>query len=128
MDDRTLEELDGTHWDEPDANATSLVKACHRLRKVPVRNLSNDDLRLLLGQQIGAEWLVPIALARLSEEPLAGDLYPGDLLTAVLRTDPRHWEVHAEDLASLWDVRVALVQIASHARQLLGRTDWPSFE
>src|SRR5512134_323083 len=102
MDDRTLEELDGQSWGEAEPDAAILVRECHRLRKVPVRKLSNDELRLLLGQQIGAEWLVSIALARLHEEPLAGDLYPGDLLNAVLRTDSKHWETHSDDLASLW--------------------------
>ena len=128
MDDTTLEELDGQSWGEADADATGLVRECHRLRRIPVRNLSNDDLRLLLGQQIGEEWLVPIALARLHQEPLAGDLYPGDLLNAVLKIDVKHWEIHADDLASLRALRAALEQIDSRARQLLGRSDWPSFE
>jgi hypothetical protein len=84
-------------------------------------------LSLLLGQQIGAEWLVPIALARLLEEPLAGDLYPGDLLNAVLRTDSKHWETHPDDSVSLWAIRTALDQIGSDVAKLLAQNDWPSF-
>jgi hypothetical protein len=128
MDDqRTLEELDGEHWHEPNADATGLIRACYRLRKVPVGTLSNDDLRLLLDQQIGTVWLVPIALARLSKEPLAGDIYPGDLLNAVLTTDSKHWETHPDDRASLWAIRTALDQIGSDVVKLLERSDWPAF-
>jgi hypothetical protein len=126
MDDqRTLGELDGQHSGEPDADATGLIRNSHRLGRVPVGSLSNDDLRLLLGQQIGAAWLVPIALARLREEPLAGDLYPGDLLNAVLRTDSLHWGMHPEDRASLRVIRTALDQIGSDAAKVIERSDWP---
>jgi hypothetical protein len=44
-------------------------------------------------------FLMPIAIDRLEEEPLAeGDFYPGDLLTAVLRTDESFWAKHPECL------------------------------
>jgi hypothetical protein len=79
------------------------------------------------GQQIGTVWLVPIALARLLDEPLAGDLYPGDLLNAVLRTDSKYWETHPDDRASLWAIRTTLDQIGSDVAKLLERSDWPAF-
>jgi hypothetical protein len=118
-DSKTLEELDGQRWDEPDEDASGLVKECHRLRRVPLRTLTNDEVRLLLGQKIGPEWLVSVAVTRLLEEPLAGDLYPGDLLSAVLRTDASHWERHPEDAMSLAGVRVAWSRFMRKRRSFL---------
>lgn len=83
---RSLEQLDRERWGEAPPGATGLVEDVHRLRRVPVRDLSNEDLRLLLGQTIGAEWLIPRAFDRLDGDPLAGDWYPGDQLRASCRS------------------------------------------
>ena len=129
MDDdaaKTLQELDGQRWAEPE-NPTGLVDDVHRLRRVPIGNLSDDDLRLLLGQRVGAEWLVPRALERLEIEPLAGDLYPGDLLGAVLRTTDEYWNSHPTKLMRLWAVRQALESIRDVANKALVDDGWPAF-
>ena len=56
---------------------------------VPVRELTTENLRILIGQQIGLECLVPLALDALEQSPFeSGDYYPGDLLT-VVREFPR---------------------------------------
>lgn len=40
----------------------------------------------MIGQNIGLPWLLPLAIARLEEDPWAsGDLYPGDLLAMAAR-------------------------------------------
>jgi hypothetical protein len=124
---RTLEELEGDRWGEPDDSATSLIRDCHRLRTVPLGFLSDDDVRLLLGQTIGLDWLVPLALSRLEKDPFAGDLYRGDLLAAVLRAGTAYWADHPADTLSLWHVRDSLEQLRTDADQLLSRHDWPTF-
>jgi hypothetical protein len=124
---RTLEELDGERWGEPDKEATTLMRECHRLRTVPLGNLSIGDLRLLLGQQIGTEWLVPLALDRLHDDPLAGEWYPGDVLNSVLGVGAIYWEAHPSETMSLWAVRQALEQVRSEATKFLERDDWPAF-
>lgn len=91
MDERrlaqTLDELEGDTWGPPGFDS-HLVQETHRLRSIPIGELTVENLRLLLGQQIGTPWLVPLALAQLVDDPLAmGDFYPGDLLTSVLGTD-----------------------------------------
>ncbi|MDO5287163.1 MAG: contact-dependent growth inhibition system immunity protein [Actinomycetia bacterium] len=79
-------------WPPPPDSATDLVRRCHRLRRVPVGELTTEGLRVLLGQQIGVPTLLPLAVARLVEDPLtAGDYYPGDLLRAVLRLPDQAW-------------------------------------
>jgi len=56
-----------------------------------------ENIRLLIGQDISAEILVPMALDILQDEPLAmGDFYPGDLLVSVLRLPASFWNQHPE--------------------------------
>jgi hypothetical protein len=124
---RTLEELDGEHWEEPEDRATRLVRDAHRLRTVPIGSLSVGDLRLLLGQQIGVQWLVPVALEHLRQDPFAGQMYSGDLLNAVLRAGSDYWDEHPSETMSLWLVRQALENVRDEADKLLTRDDWPAF-
>jgi hypothetical protein len=82
--DRTLEELEGDDWGEPKFSSY-VVTTCHRLRRKPVRDLTDEELRLATGQQMGLQFLLPIAIKRLQSDPLAsGDMYPGALLENVL--------------------------------------------
>jgi hypothetical protein len=93
---RTLEELEGVEWGEPPFGS-HLVTECHRLRRVPLQDLRPEDLRLLIGQQIGVEYLAPLALEVLAADPwTSGDLYDGDLLDAVLKLPDAFWHTHPE--------------------------------
>jgi len=107
----TLEELEGDNWGVP-PYPSHLVAECHRLRRVQLRSLTPDNLRLLIGQNIGLQFLVPLALQHLREDPLAqGDFYPGDLLCAVLRVNPEFWK---KDSKRYEEIKV----IADKARSL----------
>ena len=84
---KTLEEIENDFWDEP-VSDSSIVATCHELRKKPLDQLSAEDLRLLIGQNIGLPILLPEALKLLVRQPLtSGDLYEGDLLKAVIDCD-----------------------------------------
>lgn len=77
----------------PPTYGSHLVDKCHRLRDVPVENLDVEGLRVLIGQNIGLTWLVPLAVPKLEEDPfLSGDFYRGDLLKSVLCADPAFYE------------------------------------
>ena len=85
---RTLEELEGQDWGAPESAPTPMVARCLALRRTSLSMLSPGDLRLLLGQQIGLKYLVPKALGLVADQPLReADLYPGDLLSVLLRVD-----------------------------------------
>ena len=132
MDDhdlaQSLEELEGDVWGARPDYDSHLVREAHRLRSVPLRDLTVEDLRLLLGQQIGTRWLMPLALARLAEDPLAeGDNYPGDLLAAVLRTDAPYWSDHPDQLLALFEVRGSLQLVRDATDRLLAEQGWPPF-
>jgi hypothetical protein len=113
---RTLDELDPPAWDEPVATDTHLVKTCHRLRKKPIGDFSVEDLRIMIGQAIGLEVLIPLALHALEQEPLLeGDFFPGDLLLNVLRVDPGFWRSHPKEATT---IRALLARVEVVPRQL----------
>lgn len=92
----TLEQFENDFWPEIDF-PSRLVESCHRYRKIPLSALSIEQLRLLLSQQIGLVYLVPLALDVLSKNILAeGDLYEGDLLASVVKLPLTFWQQYPE--------------------------------
>lgn len=99
---RTLEQMDGQDWGEPETAPTGMVARCLRLRRTPLKDFTVSDLRLMIGQQIGLRTLVPRALQLVSNEPLLeADFYPGDLLCALLRIDKAYWSDSSVELGQL---------------------------
>jgi hypothetical protein len=85
----------------------------HDLRRKPVGQLSSGELRLLIGQEIGLSYLVPVALDLLEAEPLAeGDFYPGDLLNSVLSLGPLFWNSHKDLWARADEMATAIQSLA----------------
>ena len=105
----SLDVLDPPAWGAAPKGATGLMRRCHALRSKPIDDLTVEDLRLLIQQQIGLRYLVPIALQRLRQDPLAeGDFYPGDLLAALLRVAGDFWQQRPELNRELRNVLDAL--------------------
>ena len=110
--DKSLQELERSDWGEPTYDSY-FVTISHRLRRVPLRQFTVEDLRIMIGQNIGLQYLVPLALEHLRKDPLAeGDFYPGDLLKMVLAADAHFWREHAQ-----WHKEVE--HIERHARDLI---------
>ncbi|GHJ50947.1 hypothetical protein Nm8I071_02540 [Nonomuraea sp. TT08I-71] len=73
-------------WPDPGPDTSFLVRRCTELRRKPLAEFTVEDLRIMLGQEIGVPALLPLATEVLLRETLAeGDYYPGDLLRTVLR-------------------------------------------
>jgi hypothetical protein len=88
---KSLQQLEGEDWGEPTFH-TRLARECHRLHRVPLRDFTVEDLRIMIGQDIGLKYLAFLALERLQADPYAeGDLYPGDLLVSALGSDAGFW-------------------------------------
>lgn len=98
INDMTLEELEEEYWDDP-GETTKLIRTCFELRKKPLKDFNAEDLRIMIGQRIGLEYLIPIAVNLLNENPyVQATFYPGDLLLYVLNNvSQQYWEEH-EDL------------------------------
>ncbi|WP_279388953.1 contact-dependent growth inhibition system immunity protein [Baia soyae] len=74
-----------------------VVTTVHNARLKPLQDLTNEELRVLVGQKVSLEYVVPIAFERLFEDPFLGaDLYRGDLLQAILRVDSCFWNEHID--------------------------------
>jgi len=95
----TLQDIGGEDWGEP-TYPSHLVTECHRLRRVPLRDFRVEDLRILISQKFNIDILMPLALARLEENPwVDGDYYEGDLLQAVVDVPSSFWEANP----TLWN-------------------------
>lgn len=106
----TLEAIENRSWGEAPADASYLVRTVHELRRKPLGQLSVEDLRILLGQDVGTEIILPGALAVLEREPLAeGDYYPGDLLAVILALPVEYWRNHP-DQSDQFDAIVSRVE------------------
>jgi hypothetical protein len=119
---KSLQELDGDAWGESTLDS-HLVATCHRLRRKPIKEFTVEDLRIMVGQSIGLEFLVPIAIEiEILEINLfaEGDLYPGDLLEALISgSPPQFWSEHS-DLARRLD---AVLRRAMENLSMLGEID-----
>ncbi|MFF3327818.1 contact-dependent growth inhibition system immunity protein [Streptomyces sp. NPDC002889] len=108
---RSLEELERDCWPAPPADATRLAVTAHALRSKPIGELTIEDMRMLIRQDVGLPYLLPLALDVLRGNPLAeGDMYEGDLLSAVVTRSPAAWS----ELARLrHDLRVIVSELAA---------------
>ena len=113
---KSLQDIDGEDWGEPTYDS-HLVKECHRLRRVPLCQFGVEDLRIMIGQHIGMEHLMPLAVEHLRADPLTeGAYYSGDLLAAALRTGKEFWQQHPD-----WKREVAA--IAEHVAPFLSSNE-----
>ena len=89
---KSLEEIENGYWREPEY-LSSLVINCHKNRQIPLKELTPDQIRLLLGQNIGTKYLLPLALNILKENPYIDcTYYPCDLLLLIAeRIDIKYW-------------------------------------
>lgn len=115
--ERSLEELEGQRWPDPPADATGLVRAVHRLRKRPIGSLTADELRRLIGQDVGLQWLLPLALEILRETApagAAGGFYDDDLLSAVLTRSPETWAAAPEMACEVKEILATLQDLSPY--------------
>lgn len=92
----TLAELEPGEWPRvrwgQRGYGDPLVERCYAASKIPLKELGNGAIRLLIGQQCGLPYLIPLALERLEVDPLLeGTHYEGDLFCAVWRVEPAFW-------------------------------------
>jgi hypothetical protein len=93
---KTLEQLEKDIWENP-IGETFLITRCCELRKKKLEDFTIENLRIMIGQQIGLQYLIPIAIEKLQHNPMAmGDFYEGDLLRNVLRINTEYWNENKE--------------------------------
>jgi hypothetical protein len=83
---QTLLDIERDKWSDPTIVWTPLTQRIRDLARIPLREFTAEDLRLLIGQERAVDTLLPLALDELKKEPFAeGDMYVGDLLMTVVR-------------------------------------------
>ncbi|GKX35739.1 MAG: hypothetical protein MnENMB40S_33570 [Rhizobiaceae bacterium MnEN-MB40S] len=115
----------------------NLSVVCQRLLRKPIDALSVEELRILIGQDIGLEHLLPIAFALLERNPMvSGDLFDGDLLYAVVHCSRASAPHNKNRIASLCSRAIrsckaskrAELMMASALRNKSGRAGDPEAE
>ena len=107
----SLQDLVGSlkHNDDP----SFLASECRRLYTQPITKLTTEDLRLLIGQKIGLDHLVPVALGVLEKDPLVGGkLYSGDLLQSVASAPEEFWAANPALNNRLVEVKIEVECLA----------------
>jgi len=108
---RSLQDLEGSDWGDPSPEDTHMVQRCMALRRKPVVELSEEDLRLLIGQKMGLGHLVPAAIERLNIDAVAGgDMFEGALAENLSRIEDDWWSRHPTETAAF--------------EKVAQRTDW----
>ena len=59
---KTIENLEKKNFGDPNNAPTNMVKRCLELCRLPLDNFTVEDLRLMIGQQFGLPYLIPLAL------------------------------------------------------------------
>ena len=92
METKSIEQLEKDIWKNPSKFATDIIEKCYRYRKISIAELTNEQIRLLISQKIGVEYLIGIALEKLGRNILTEcDFYEGDLLIAVSSLPTEFW-------------------------------------
>ncbi|MFT3793199.1 contact-dependent growth inhibition system immunity protein [Flavobacterium sp.] len=111
---KTLESLEKKIW-PADQGESHLITTCLALRKKQLKDFTTEDLRIMIRQEIGLEYLIPMAIEVLSLDLFAeGDLYPGDLLSSVFSIDTVFWDTHKD----YWE---QLDEITKHHRKMIAK-------
>lgn len=95
---KSLAELTGIDWGLAPAEAGTLVRERHEIRRTPIRELPHAAIVRFLDNGSDVDILVPVALQRLCDTPdVVG------LLCAVLRAEHFDWRSKPELVAAVRD-------------------------
>ena len=96
---KSIEELENDYWTDTDIleNCSTFERRIYALRRKPLKELEPKELRMLMGQNIGNEYTVPLSLNILEKNHFFEcDFYPGDLLVFAIHVETEYWVEHKE--------------------------------
>jgi hypothetical protein len=106
---RSIQDLEQDDWGSPNPDDTEMVQRCHALRRKPLARLTPEEVGLAVRQQVGIPHILELAVRYVRDDPLfEGGNYPGDVLSALIRTPSENW-------ASLPGLKKELDEIACQA-------------
>ncbi|MFV0529991.1 MAG: contact-dependent growth inhibition system immunity protein [Flavobacteriales bacterium] len=97
--DKSLKKL-GVKWEfdiPSEGNSTPIQLRSYSLYQKQLSQYKLDDIRFMIGQEIGSQYLVEIAIGYLKNDILLdAAYYEGDLLNIILKLPLLFWEKHSE--------------------------------
>lgn len=76
-------------------NYTPLIKKIEELKEKKIKDLTCEDIRVLVSQNIALDITIPIAISFIQYDVMIEcDYYEGDLLNSMLLSDTRFWETN----------------------------------
>jgi len=90
------------------------------VRGTPLGELGVEDLSKAIRQNIHLEQVVPLALQRLESEPLAGEMYDGELLASLKSVPPEYWPRHEAERLYVKSVVGSVLRQSSVTRDVRG--------
>ena len=104
IEDKSIEELEGFYPRNLSADSYVVRTSLNALKK-PISQLSNEELRLLIGQRIGLKYLIPMALAVVNDKPLVEvTFFKGDLLLQLLRLSENDWRDNKDEFRRFQEI------------------------
>jgi hypothetical protein len=118
---KSISELEKWKWKGaiPSESDSYTEYRFYTLHDKPISELDFSDIRFLITQNSGLEYLVPIAIEKLREDLfLETEYYPGDLFYSLLliNNSPNYWETHPEE-------KDELIKLYGDQKQALGGLD-----
>jgi len=93
----SLENLEKDFWGKPTYDSY-LVKRTHEIRKLPLTDLTNDDIAMMLRQKFSLDYIVPLAIDKLQVDILAyGDTgSEGAIMDAMVKIPSEFWQANKD--------------------------------
>jgi hypothetical protein len=89
---KTLEKLENDYWGHPNYDSY-LVTRVHEIRKIPLLELTDDDIAMMLRQKFSLDYIVPLAVDRLKMNIDTNYILESDndIMKAVLKLPTTYW-------------------------------------
>ena len=105
-------------------DSSALATTCLVLYEKPLKDFTVENLRVMIGQNIGLEFLIPLAIELLRENPfIKGDYYPGDLLSVTMQVEPGFWQTHRDLYWSVSEIVARLPPVMNDPTDAIHRFD-----
>lgn len=105
---------------------THLVTTCYALSKKRLKDFTTEDLRIKIGHNHSLQYLTPLAIEILEENPFAkGDCYTGDLLGSVLSVKRDFWQENLDLYQSIENILQKAENLAAEESEEILRVMLP---
>jgi contact-dependent growth inhibition (CDI) system CdiI-like immunity protein len=119
---KSISELIAKEWPPLGPTASHFHRHLHDAVTKPVDSLNTADLRILISQDIGLAFVMPLALPLVEQDPLIEvEYFRGDLLAAMLRASSDFYLDHP-------DIRHRMEKIVDAVPNALDKLDHVDFD